>query len=161
MGMVLRPPGDDAHTYKNLLATGQCTFNHISVDWVGKAHQCSARYPAEVSEFDAVGLTPCGMQGEWKAPAAAEARVRMGLTLAEDMVLPNRCHFMVLDVQWVEVDGRAVAEDGYVDLGRAGTTAISGLDGYHDTRHLGRLSYAKVGKEVEVLTDVMAGWTDM
>ena len=55
----------------------------------------------------------------------------------------------------------AVAEDGYVDLGRAGTTAISGLDGYHDTQHLGRLSYAKVGKKVEVLTDVMAGWNDM
>jgi len=85
----------------------------------------------------------------------------MGLTLAEDMVLPNRCHFLVLDVQWVEVDERTVAEDGYVDLGRAGTTAISGLDGYHDTAHLGRLSYAKVDKEVELLTDVMAGWNDM
>ena len=138
MGMVLRPPGDEAHTYKNLMATGQCTFNHIGVAWVAQAHQCSARYPAEVSEFEAVGLTPCGVEGTWKAPAVSEARVRMGLTLAEDMVLPNRCHFMVLDVQWVEVDGRAVAEDGYVDLGRAGTTAISGLDGYHDTTHMGR-----------------------
>jgi len=161
MGMVLRPPGDDAHTYKNLLATGQCTFSHIGVAWVAQAHQCSARYPAGVSEFEAVGLTPCGWEGEWKAPAVAEARVRMGLTLAEDMVLPNRCHFLVLDVQWVEVDERTVAEDGYVDLGRAGTTAISGLDGYHDTAHLGRLSYAKVDKEVELLTDVMAGWNDM
>ena len=161
MGMVLRPPGDDAHTYKNLKATGQCTFNHIGVDWVAKAHQCSARYPAEVSEFEAVGLTPCEIASGWMAPAVSEARVRLGLTLAEDMVLPNRCHFMVLDVQWVEVDERTVAEDGYVDLGRAGTAAISGLDGYHDTRHLGRLSYAKVGKEVDVLTDVMAGWNDM
>lgn len=161
MGMVLRPPGDDAHTYKNLLATGQCTFSHIGVNWVAQAHQCSARYPAGVSEFEAVGLTPCSLEGEWIAPAVSEARVRMGLTLTEDMVLPNRCHFLVLDVQWVEVDERTVAEDGYVDLGLAGTTTISGLDGYHDTTHLGRLSYAKVGKEVELLTDVMAGWNDM
>ena len=161
MAMVLRPPGDDAHTYKNLKATAQCTFSHIGVDWVAKAHQCSARYPAEVSEFEAVGLTPCALAAGWIAPAVSEARVRMGLTLAEDMVLPNRCHFMVLDVQWVEVDHRAVAEDGYVDLGRAGTTAISGLDGYHNTKHLGRLSYAKVGKEVDVLTNVMTGWNDM
>ena len=161
MGMVLRPPGDDAHTYKNLKATGQCTFNHIGVSWVAQAHQCSARYPAEESEFEAVGLTPCGGEGPWNARAGSEASVRMGLKIAEDMVLPNRCHFMVLDVQWVEVDERTVAEDGYVDLGRAGTTAISGLDGYHDTTHLGRLSYAKVGKEVDVLTDVMAGWNDM
>ena len=161
MGMVLRPPGVDAHTYKNVMEMGQCTFNHIGVDWVVQAHQCSARYSADVSEFDAVGLTPCGQTDGWMAPAVEEARVRMGLTLAKDMELPNGCRFMVLDVAWVEVDGKAVAEDGYLDLGRARTAAISGLDGYHDTRHLGRLSYAKVDTEVKVLTDVMVGWNDV
>ena len=161
MGMVLRPPGVDAHTYKNVMEMGQCTFNHIGVDWVVQAHQCSARYSADVSEFDAVGLTPCGQTDGWMAPAVQEARVRMGLTLAKDMELPNGCRFMVLDVAWVEVDGKAVAEDGYLDLGRARTAAISGLDGYHDTRHLGRLSYAKVDTEVKVLTDVMVGWNDV
>ena len=94
------------------------------------------------------------------APAVQGARVRMGLTLAKEMELPNGCRFMILDVSWVEVDGQAMAEDGYLDLGRAGTAAISGLDGYHDTRHLGRLSYAKVGGKVEILTDVMVGWND-
>ena len=78
MGMVLRPPGVDAHTYKNIKATGQCTFNHIGVHWVARAHQCSARYPEEVSEFEAVGLTPCGVEGTWKAPAVEESRIRMG-----------------------------------------------------------------------------------
>lgn len=161
MGMVLRPPGADAHTYKNLMASGQCTFNHIGVDWVAQAHQCSARYPVNVSEFEAVGLTPCAVNGEWQAPAVREASIRMGLTLTEDMVLPNRCRFMVLDIQWVEVVSHALANDGYVDLGAAGTAAISGLDGYHDTRHLGRLSYAKTDRNVEVLKDVLTGWPDV
>jgi flavin reductase (DIM6/NTAB) family NADH-FMN oxidoreductase RutF len=161
MGMVLRPPGVDAHTYKNFKATGQCTFNHIGVHWVSKAHQCSARYPEEVSEFEAVGLTPCGVEGTWKAPAVEESRVRMGLTLAEDIILPNACHFMVMDVQWVEVDSTAVAEDGYVDLGTAGTAAVSGLDGYHATTPLGRFSYAKPDRPVEVLHDVLTGWADI
>lgn len=161
MGMVLRPPGVDAHTYKNIKATGQCTFNHIGVEWVAKAHQCSARYPEDASEFDAVGLTPCGVEGAWKAPAVEESRVRMGLTLAEDIILPNACHFMVFDVRWVEVDSTAVAEDGYVDLGRAGSATISGLDGYHSTTHLGRLSYAKPDRPVEVLHDVLTGWGDV
>lgn len=161
MGMVLRPPGVDAHTYKNIKATGQCTFNHIGISWVTKAHQCSARYPEDVSEFAAVGLTPCGMEGTWKAPAVEESRVRMGLTLAEDIILPNACHFMVLDVRWVEVDATVVAEDGYVDLGTAETAAISGLDGYHATTHLGRFSYAKPDRPVEVLHDVLTGWNDV
>ena len=161
MGMVLRPPGVDAHTYKNIKATGQCTFNHIGVEWVAKAHQCSARYPEEVSEFDAVGLTPCAVEGTWKAPAVEESRVRMGLTLAEDIILPNACHFMVFDVRWVEVDSTAVAEDGYVDLVTVGSATISGLDGYHATTHLGRLSYAKPDRPVEVLHDVLTGWDDV
>lgn len=161
MGMVLRPPGVDAHTYKNLKATGQCTFNHIGVHWVAQAHQCSARYPEEVSEFTAVGLTPCGVEGTWKAPAVEESRVRMGLTLAEDIVLPNACHFVVMDVQWVDVDAMAVAEDGYLDLGAAGSATISGLDGYHATTHLGRLSHAKPDRPVEVLHDVLTGWGDV
>ena len=161
LGMVLRPPGVDAHTYKNLKATGQCTFNHIGVHWVAQAHQCSARYPEDVSEFEAVGLTPCGVKDGWSAPAVAESRVRMGLTLAEDIVLPNACHFMVLDVRWVEVDSTAVAEDGYVDLGAAGSATVSGLDGYHATAHLGRYSYAKPDRPVEVLHDVLTGWDDV
>ena len=161
MGMVMRPPGVNAHTYKNIKATGQCTFNHIGVEWVAKAHQCSARYPEDASEFDAVGLTPCGIEGAWKAPAVEESRVRMGLTLAEDIILPNACHFMVFDVRWVEVDSTVVAEDGYVDLGRAGSATISGLDGYHSTTHLGRLSYAKPDRPVEVLHDVLTGWDDV
>ena len=161
MGMVLRPPGVDAHTYKNLKATGQCTFNHIGVNWVSQAHQCSARYPEEVSEFEAVGLTPRAVEGTWKAPAVEESRVRMGLTLAEDIILPNACHFMVLDVRWVEVDATTVAEDGYVDLVAAGSAAISGLDGYHETTHLGRFSYAKPDRCVEVLHKVLTGWDDV
>jgi flavin reductase (DIM6/NTAB) family NADH-FMN oxidoreductase RutF len=28
MGMILRPPGDDSHTYHNLMSTKVCTFNH-------------------------------------------------------------------------------------------------------------------------------------
>jgi hypothetical protein len=74
--------------------------------------------------------------------------------------LPNGCRFVVLDLAWVEVDKNVVSQDGYLDIERAGTVAISGLDGYHQTRGLGRLSYAKVGKGVEVLEDVLKGWQD-
>ena len=162
LGMVLRPPGEDAHTHNNLLATRQCTFNHIGASWIAEAHQCSARYPASASEFEATGLTPCNVRTEqgWLAPGVEEARVRMGLTWHSELELPNGCRFVVLDLAWVEVDKNVVSQDGYLDIERAGTVAISGLDGYHQTRGLGRLSYAKVGKGVEVLEDVLKGWQD-
>ena len=165
MGVVLRPPGADAHTYKNIKATGQCTFSHVHADWLEKAHQCSARYPADVSEFEEVGLTPYKKTMEegrtaWKAPAVAEASIRMGLTLVEDIALPNGCRFLVLAVEWAQVEGTAWRGDGYLDIAQAGTVTISGLDGYHRAESLGRWSYAQPGVEVQRLEDEQRGWRD-
>ena len=164
MGVVLRPPGADAHTYKNIMASGQCTFNHIGAAWFQQAHQCSARYPADVSEFVETGLTPVfpsRARGDWQAPAVGEAAVKLGLTLLEDLELPNACRFMVMHVEWAEVPADAVRGDGYVDLEAAETVAISGLDGYHTTQSLGRWSYAKTDREVTALDDPARGWEDM
>jgi hypothetical protein len=36
-----------------------------------------------------------------------------------------------------------VLSDGYIGLEKAGTIAISGLDGYYETKRIERLSYAK------------------
>ena len=43
--------------------------------------------------------------------------------------------------------GNVVAKDGYVDIEKAGTIAISGLDNYHETKSIARLYYAKPGVE--------------
>ncbi|MBL93283.1 MAG: flavin oxidoreductase [Myxococcales bacterium] len=162
LGMVLRPPGaNNAHTYKNLISTGQCTYSHVNEAIFLKAHQCSARYPKEVSEFDAVGLTPWLPPGiDWQAPAVAEANIRMGLQLSEDIPLPNGCRFMVCALQWVELPTDACASDGYIAIDQAESLTISGLDGYHQTTSLGRLSYAKVDQPVQVITDRLKGWED-
>ena len=37
----------------------------------------------------------------------------------------------------------AVCQDGFLDLQKTGTLTISGLDSYHTTERLTRLSYAK------------------
>ncbi|MDZ7625721.1 MAG: hypothetical protein U5J96_14920 [Ignavibacteriaceae bacterium] len=44
-----------------------------------------------------------------------------------------------------------LTKDGYVDIERAGTIAISGLDSYHETKKTARLSYAKPGIEPKEL----------
>jgi hypothetical protein len=36
-----------------------------------------------------------------------------------------------------------VLPDGFIDIERAGTITVSGLDSYHTTNRLSRLSYAK------------------
>jgi hypothetical protein len=76
------------------------------------------------------------------------------------MELPNGCRFLVLAVEWAEVDETAWRGDGYLDIAHAGTVTISGLDGYHKAESLGRWSYAQPGVEVQRLEDEHRGWRD-
>ena len=161
MGVVFRPPGDDAHNYGNLAASGHFTLSHVTTRFYEAAHQTSARYPEGVSEFEAAGLTP-HWHGEaterFQAPAVAESPVRMGLTVAEDIVLPNGCRFVIGAVQWVDFESSAQAEDGFLDLAALDTVCIGGLDAYHSASRLARLSYAKPEVNLEVRKDFMKGW---
>ena len=159
MGFVLRPPGKDAHTYKNIIKTGICTFSHVNEDIVEQSHQTSARYPRDSSEFEEVGLTSLRING-WKAPCVEESRVRMGLNLIDDMELANGCRFLTCEVNWFDVDSRGLCEDGYVDLNKLGGVSISGLDGYHKTPGIFRLSYAKTDVELRKIFDFEEGWDD-
>ena len=159
MGFVLRPPGKDAHTYKNIIKTGICTFNHVNEDIIEQSHQTSARYPRNSSEFEEVGLTSLRING-WKAPCVEESRVRMGLNLIDDIELANGCRFLTCEVNWFDVDSRGLCEDGYVDLNKLGGVSISGLDGYHKTPGIFRLSYAKTDVELRKIFDFNEGWDD-
>lgn len=159
MGFVLRPPGKDAHTYKNIIKTGICTFSHVNEDIVEQSHQTSARYPRNSSEFEEVGLTSLRING-WKAPCVEESRVRMGLNLIDDIELANGCRFLTCEVNWFDVDSRGLCEDGYVDLNKLGGVSISGLDGYHKTPGIFRLSYAKTDVELRKIFDFDEGWDD-
>lgn len=159
MGFVLRPPGKDAHTYKNIIKTGICTFSHVNEDIVEQSHQTSARYPRNSSEFEEVGLTSLRING-WEAPCVEESRVRMGLNLIDDIELANGCRFLTCEVNWFDVDSRGLCEDGYVDLNKLGGVSISGLDGYHKTPGIFRLSYAKTDVELRKIFDFDEGWDD-
>ena len=57
IGFVNRPREAAPHTISNIEATGAYTINLIPANLIEQAHQTSAKYPDEESEFAAVGLT--------------------------------------------------------------------------------------------------------
>ena len=57
IGFVLRPTTVPRHTYSNLKATGNFTLNTVTKDYIKEAHQTSAKYPEEISEFDVANFT--------------------------------------------------------------------------------------------------------
>lgn len=145
LGMVLRPHTVERHTLENILQTGAYTINHISEAIFRQAHQASAAYDREVSEFEACGLTPT-YRSFCPAPFVQESPLQIGLKLVEKIdVQWNGTHIIIGEITGVAVPEHCIGEDGFVDIERAGSITCSGLDAYHLTRRLARLSYAKPG----------------
>lgn len=143
LGMVLRPHTVPRHTLENIKQTGQFTINAVDASWYEKAHQTAARYIRDISEFDAVALTPWYSQG-LIAPYVSESKLKIGLQVEE--IVPIKCNdtqLVVGKVDEVHVDAGAILEDGSIDLSAMNIACISGLDTYHRPDPLARLSYAK------------------
>ena len=67
LAFLMRPVSVERHTYENIKETGFFTINHINKEIYKRAHQTSARYEKEISEFDESELTP-EYSEKFKAP---------------------------------------------------------------------------------------------
>ena len=142
IGMIMRPHTVTRDTLGNIKQQGFYTLNHVSTNWVDKAHQTSARYAPDESEFDAVGLTP-QFSESFSAPYVAESDIKMGLKVAQHFTLLNETEMVIGEIQELYMPEDIVDEDGYVDIEQAKTACISGLDSYHSTKRIAQFSYAK------------------
>ena len=142
-GIIVRPDQADRHTFENIKSTGFFTVNHVSELFFEQAHQTSARYAREVSEFDAVGLTP-EYWDNFSVPLVMESAIKWVAQCKEihDLSI-NGTHLVIGEMIEISYPEECQSTDGWLDLEKAGTLTVSGLDSYHVTRKLARLSYAK------------------
>ena len=147
LGMVSRPDLVERHTLANLVETRCWTINHLHPDILDAAHQCSARYPKAVSEFDSTGLTPHFEPG-FKAPFVSESRIRIGLELEDLIDIPaNGTRLIVGRVVLVQLAEDHLLDHGGIDLVGAECLASTSLDTYFTVQPLARLAHAKAGVE--------------
>ena len=151
MGFVMRPITVTRDTYLNIMENGVYTLNHLNSDIYQQAHQASARYPSDTSEFDAVGLTPAFIDA-FKAPYVKESTIQIGLIFKEKIDIQlNGTVFMIGEIQEIYVPEDCIQTDGYIDIQKAGTISCSGLDAYHTSNKLKRLSYAKTDLPIKAI----------
>jgi flavin reductase (DIM6/NTAB) family NADH-FMN oxidoreductase RutF len=130
VGLVTRPLAVERHTYSLIKELGYYTINHIREDYVEKAHNTSAKYAADQSEFKECGFTEQTL-GDFPAPFVKEAGIKFGLKWLEEY--PIKCNATILIIGEIML---ASVEDSYLDAnGRvrhdlAGTMCINGLDTY-------------------------------
>lgn len=147
MGFLMRPVSVERHTYTNIKETNHFTINHINKEMFKQAHQTSAGYDRVVSEFDSCGLTP-EYTKKIIAPYVKESKIKLGLRFVEEgEIKSNGTIFIVGEIQEIILPDEVVLADGFVDIEKANIIAVSGLDSYHQTMRISRLSYSKPGIE--------------
>ena len=148
LGFILRPNPDgvERHSLDNILTDEQMTLNAITDSMVSRAHHTSARFPRDVSEFDACGFSELYRQG-FSAPFVAESPLKIGLKLAEHQLLViNGTHLIIGTVDYLEFTDTALREDGSLDLAMMGIVGCVGLDSYHSIDEGTRFAYAKADR---------------
>lgn len=143
LALIIRPGGEERHTLSNILRSGHYSINHVAADMVDAAHQTAARYPRDISEFEATGLTPQWWD-DFPAPLVAEAHVQLAMQLREHQLLEiNGTHMVIGEVVQARFPDGCRNEDGSLNLAAAGTVALTGLDSYHRADLMKRMAYAK------------------
>ena len=150
-GIVVRPCDEKQNTLGNIIQNKHYTINHILPDFVKQAHQSSAKYNEGESEFEKVGLTAQYID-DFIAPFVEESVIKFGCELIQKITIEeNGTSILIGKIISIIVPEDVVSEDGLIDIEKAGSITLSGLDTYHRTQKIARLSYAKTDKSIQEL----------
>ena len=143
MGFIMRPLTVERHTYHNIKDTGCFTVNHISIAQHQKAHQTSAKYPSDVSEFEACGFEEEYLGG-FKAPYVKTSPIKLGLTFVEDQLIKaNQTRLVIGKVEEIYIANEAFDKEGRINFENLELSGVSGLDTYYSFKKLGTYPFAR------------------
>lgn len=142
LGFILRPTTVPRDTYENILTQKCYTLNHISESMFDAAHQTSAKYESDVSEFMATGLTP-QFDDQNNAPFVKESPIKMLMEFQEEHLVVNGTRLIVGQVKEVILNDAIIEVDGSIKVADEHLVATSGLYNYHRFSFLKKKSFAR------------------
>lgn len=147
LGFIIRPVAEvPRHTYENIRGIPFYTINHVHRSFVEAAHETSARFGADESEFAACGFSEEYVE-DFAAPFVKESKIKIGLKFVEEIPIKlNNTILIIGEIQHLLLAENLLLENGSIDLNAAGDVCISGLDTYHDAEKIASFPYAKPGK---------------
>ncbi|MDR6301235.1 flavin reductase family protein [Mesonia maritima] len=153
LGFILRPTSVDRNTYDNLVSTQQFTVNHVHKDIIEEAHHTSAKYDGTVSEFNKTNLTE-EYKKNFYPPFVKEAKIQIGCKMVNYyFIKENDCRLIIGEIEHLFFDENIQQEDGWLNLEKAESVAINGLDGYAETHLLDRFAYARPDEKVTSISN--------
>ncbi|EDP95231.1 flavin reductase family protein [Kordia algicida OT-1] len=143
LGFITRPAVVPRDTYENIRETGMYTINHIHHKIVQDAHHTSAKYPKEVSEFDQTNLHT-EYHGDFEAPFVKDCHVQIGMRyLNEYKIEENDTILVVGKIEHIYINDAILEKDGFINLAKAETATINGLDAYAIPKQHARYPYQR------------------
>lgn len=143
LGFVVRPTTVTRNTYDNIKHTNYYTINAISEEMIDDAHHTSAKYPAEISEFDKTNLSEEYKNG-MHAPYVKESPLQIGMKFLEEYYIKANDTILVLgEVVDLYFKDTMLSEDGLLNLSKEKVAAINGLDTYMVAETFKKLSYQR------------------
>jgi len=150
-GFICRPDTVKRDTLTNIIETNQYTINYVVTADYEKAHQTSAKYDNDISEFDACGFKEYN-HVDIDAPFVADAPVKVAMKLEQKVdIAINNTILIIGSIQHIEIDDAIISSDGFVGLDQVDALACAGLDAYYETRLINRLTYANTNEWPEKL----------
>jgi len=139
----MRPSGEFRRdTFLNIKENGYYTINHVTSDFIEKAHYTSAKLERNESEFERMKLKPVIID-DFPAPFVAESPVKIGLKQLKSIDLPNGCTFIIGEVELLIVPDEAINEMGRIDMSVYNGVGISGLNSYYALNKLETFPYVR------------------
>lgn len=147
IGFILRPQEKVRRdTYQNIIDTSFYTINHIPTHKVKNAHYTSTKFKEEVSEFEKCGFTEEYSSG-FLAPYVKESSIKIGMRFLETIPIKMNNTMMIIgEIEHLFFPDRSISEEGYIDLEKAESTGISGLNSYYSLKLLSSFPYARINE---------------
>ncbi len=143
LGFILRPNVVARNTYENLKSNGYFTVNHIAQNMIAQAHQTSASYNAEESEFEIVNLTEEYLS-VIEVPFVKESPVKLLCKyLNEYEIKENNTIHIIASIEEIYFKEEMLHEDYWLQLDKANVVTVNGLDGYCLPQIVDRFDYAR------------------
>jgi len=139
IGFIIKPLTVDTDSYGRIIETKYYTLNHVHKSFLERAHATSVKLAEGESQFDLCNLKK-EYANEFRAPFVAESNIKIGLKLIEDIKLTEgECHLIIGEVEFVDVKGDYIEEDGQLDLEKANDVYSAGLNQYSSVKKFVKL----------------------
>lgn len=143
LAMVFRPTTVARNTYDNIKENQFYSINHIKQSIIKDAHHTSAKYSADINEFDKTDLEE-EYKTESNVPFVKNAPVQLLMKYVNEYPIKENGTILLLgEIQKLYVQENLIHKDGYIDLAKGEIVGITGLDGYVKTELIERLPYQR------------------